>query len=130
MSTRMYTSLCLVNVVILNSTCPHCNRLEPHVKGKGYDVQKLSQEHLADGQITLLDEDALLIFCSCMECAVPNQLYESSSVSKDWLVDQLHQGDAGDNLIQRLKMLHLMIRTRTEQKNYHHHHHYHHELHG
>ena len=112
----MYTSLCLVNVVILNSTCPHCNRLEPHITGKGYDVQKLSQEHLTDGQITLLNEGALLIFCSCMECGIPNQLYESSSVSKDWLVVQLHQGDAGDNLIQRLKMLHLMIRTRTEQK--------------
>ena len=112
----MYTSLCLVNVVILNSTCPHCIKLEPHIRGKGYDVQKLSQEHLADGQITLLDEGALLILCSCMECGIPNQLYENLSVSKDWLVVQLHQGDAGDNLIQRLKMLHLMIGKRTEQK--------------
>ena len=35
-----------------------------------------------------------------MECAAYNQLYESSSVSKDWLVVQLHQGDAGDNPLQ------------------------------
>ena len=80
MSTRMYTSLCLVNVVILNSTCPYCNRLDPQIKTKGCVMQKLSQEHLTDGQITLINEGALLVLCSCIECGIPNQLHESTSV--------------------------------------------------
>ena len=96
----MYTSHCLVYVVILNSTCPHCNGLDAQFKAKGCVVQKLSQEHLTDGQITLLNKGALLILCSCIECGILNHLYENLSVSKDWLVVQLHQGDTGDNILQ------------------------------
>lgn len=101
----MYTSHCLIYVVILNSTCPHCNGLDPQIKAKGCVMQKLSQEHLTDDQITLLNKGALLLLCSCVECVIPNQLYDSSSVSKAWLVVQLHQGDARDNLLQSIKTI-------------------------
>ena len=89
---------CLVYVVILNSACPHCDRLDPQIEGKeGYVMQKLSKEQSTNDHMTLLNEGALLIVCNCKECAIPNQLSEGSSESKDWLVVQLHQGDTGDN---------------------------------
>ena len=60
-------------------------------------MQKLSKEQLTNDHMTLLNKGALLIVCSCKECAIPNQLSEGSSESKDWLVVQLHQGDTGEN---------------------------------
>ena len=50
--------------------------------------------------MTSLNKGARLIFCSCGECAIPSQLCENSSVPKDWLVVQLHQGDPGSNPLQ------------------------------
>ena len=99
----MYTdhAYCLVYIVILNSTCPHCDRLDPQIESKeGYVMQKLSKEQLTNDHMTLLNKGALLIVCSCKECAIPNQLSEGSSVSKDWLVVQLQQGDTGENPLQ------------------------------
>ena len=91
----------LVYVVILNSACPHCDILDPQIEGKeGYVMQKLSKEQLTNDHMTLLDKGALLIVCGCKECAIPNQLSEGSSVSKDWLIVQLHQGDTGENPLQ------------------------------
>ena len=63
-------------------------------------MQKLSKEQLTNDHMTLLNEGALLIVCSCIEYAIPNQLSEDSSVSKDWLVVQLQQGDTGDSPLQ------------------------------
>ena len=67
-------------------------------------MQKLSKEQLTNDHMTLLNEGALLIVCSCKECAIPNQLSEGSSESKDWLVVQLHQGDTGDNSSQSIRL--------------------------
>lgn len=91
-----HLTLYFILSAVLSYSCPHCDKLDQQIKGKGYMIQKLPDKQLTNvyKEEISMSKSVPVIVCGHPDCKVSCSLLESSPIPENWNILQLyHNGD-------------------------------------